>query len=269
MRKTDLFLNPSSIVTIPVGRRGYLTREDALAFSRSLQTGIADIAFLDPPFNLGKEYRVPSSLETSKADFYETYMEDLIREMVRILRPGGALFLYHLPYWASRFSHELHKRLRFRHWIAISMKNGFVRGKHLYPAHYALVYFVKGQPARFHRPRISPLYCRHCDELVKDYGGYKHIIERKGINLSDFWDDLSPVRHKSRQYRYGNNQLPITLTDRVVTMACRRHGILVDPFAGTGTSLVSAVKHGMFFIGNDLSRQSVRICHERLTLSET
>jgi site-specific DNA-methyltransferase (adenine-specific) len=266
LQKTDLFLSPSSVVARAIGRKGYLTREDALTFIRSLKPAIADIVFLDPPFNLGKNYHVASSLETGKADIYQTYMEDLIRETVRILRPGGALFFYHLPYWASRFSQELHKRLRFRHWIAISMKNGFARGKYLYPAHYALLYFVKGQPARFRRPKISPRYCRHCDELVKDYGGYRHIIERKGINLSDFWDDLSPVRHKARQFRNGN-QLPIILTDRVVAIACRRGGMLVDPFAGTGTSLISAKKYGMLFVGNDLSRQSIRICHQRLNVS--
>jgi tRNA G10 N-methylase Trm11 len=40
----------------------------------------------------------------------------------------------------------------------------------------------------------------------------------------------------------------------------------VDPFSGTGTCLVSATKHGMFFVGNDLSRQSIRICQHRLDL---
>ena len=37
------------------------------------------------------------------------------------------------------------------------MKNGFARGKKLYPAHYALLYFTKGMPASFQRPKILPL----------------------------------------------------------------------------------------------------------------
>lgn len=237
-----------------------------MLFCKALRTEIADIVFLDPPFNLGKEYGVARWLENGDPDAYEFYMKKLLREAIRILKPGGALFLYHLPYWATKFSQELLEQLRFRHWIAIAMKNGFVRGKNLYPAHYALLYYTKGEPARFARPRLEPQLCRHCQKLVKDYGGYTNIIRSKGINLSDFWDDLSPVRHKIRKHRRAN-QLPVLLTDRVVAIAGFPGGVLVDPFAGTGTSLVSALQAGMFFVGNEISRRSLRICMRRLQVT--
>src|SRR5439155_1157668 len=84
-----------------------------------------------------------------------------------------------LPSWAIRIGAALQQRLQLRHWIAVSMKNGFVRGKHLYPAHYALLYFTKGQPSFFTRPRVTPAKCRHCQNVVKDYGGYWPIIEKR------------------------------------------------------------------------------------------
>lgn len=263
-RRADLFFPRVRTAITTAGDRGYLVRADALGFSRSLRGDIADIVFLDPPFNLGKDYGVARWLESGDADAYEFYMEKLIREMVRILKPGGAFFLYHLPYWASRLSHGLLERLQFRHWIAIAMKNGFVRGDNLYPAHYALLYYTKGKPARFTRPRLKPQVCRHCDKLVKDYGGYAGIIEQKGINLSDFWDDLSPVRHKSRKHRAAN-QLPPTLTDRIVAIAGAPGGLLVDPFVGTGTSLLSALRGGMCFVGNEMSRRSLKVCFSRIS----
>lgn len=237
-----------------------------MAFCKALRAETADIVFLDPPFNLGKDYGVARWLENGDPDAYEFYMKKLLRETVRILKPGGALFLYHLPYWAAKLSQELLERLRFRHWIAIAMKNGFVRGKNLYPAHYALLYYTKGEPAQFARPRLEPQLCRHCHKLVKDYGGYTNIIRNKGINLSDFWEDLSPVRHKIRKHRSAN-QLPVLLTDRVVAIAGPPGGVLVDPFAGTGTSLVSALQAGMYFVGNEISKRSLRICMRRLQVA--
>jgi len=261
-RKLDLFAARSGIETIALAK-GYITRADALEFATALQDEIADVVFIDPPFNLGKNYGVARWLEDADEESYELYLTHLIRHMIRILRPGGALFLYHLPYWASRFSRELLLSLEFRHWIAIAMKNGYVAGDNLYPAHYALLYYTKGSPARFHRPRIEPKRCRRCGNTVKDYGGYKGLILRKGINLSDFWEDLSPVRHRSRKHRRGN-QLPLTLTDRVVEIAGVKGGLLVDPFAGAGTSLVSAQAAGMAFLGNELSRTSFSVCVERL-----
>ncbi len=53
----------------------------------------------------------------------------------------------------------LEQHLDFRHWIAISMKNGFVRGDHLYPAHYALLYYTKGKPESFNRPKVPKPIC--------------------------------------------------------------------------------------------------------------
>jgi site-specific DNA-methyltransferase (adenine-specific) len=263
LRKTDLFLPRPAIEAVTVQGKGFLARADALIFARALRAEIADIVFLDPPFNLGKEYGVARWLEKGDPDAYEFYMKSLLREAARILKPGGALFLYHLPYWGSRLSHELLGQLQFRHWIAIAMKNGFVRGQNLYPAHYALLYYTKGKPAHFTRPRLKPKLCRHCQKLVKDYGGYTSIIQRKGLNLGDFWDDLSPVRHKTTKHRRAN-QLPVALTDRIVAIAGFPGGVLVDPFAGTGTSLVSALQAGMFFAANEMSRPSLRICMTRL-----
>jgi len=263
LRRHDLFLPRPKIEIIPTGGGNHLARSDALAFCQALRDGIADIVFLDPPFNLGKDYGIARWLEDGDADSYEFYLKKLIREAVRILKPGAALFLYHLPYWASRLSHELQQSLEFRHWIAVAMKNGFVRGRNLYPADYALLYYTKGRPTHFARLRLQPQLCRHCGGFVKDYGGYTNIIRGKGINLSDFWEDLSPVRHKSRKLRKAN-QLPVALTDRVVATAGTPGGLLVDPFVGTGTSLVSAKRAEMFFVGNDLSRSSLRICMARL-----
>ena len=263
MKKTDVFQH-KGVQSRKVGRHGYLTAMDAIDFMANLETGVADVVFLDPPFNLRKDYGFKCDLEHADRESYEHYLGDIAEEAMRVLRPGGALFLYHVPYWATRLSHLLHERMLFRHWIAVSMKNGFVRGRHLYPAHYALVYYTLGDPAVFRRPKLRPKKCRHCQEYVKDYGGYTDIIRRKGINLSDFWDDISPVRHARTKHRAAN-QLPELLTDRVLSIAGRRHGLLVDPFAGSGTSLVSAVRRGMHFVGNDLSRRNIRLCQNRIT----
>lgn len=252
----------------PYGDTGFLSNIDGLDFIRGLRDDIADVIFIDPPFNLDKDYGIVSLLEKSDAGTYEAYLKHLLVECVRVLRSGGALFLYHIPYWASRLSASLHEHLHFCHWIAISMKNGYASKGHLYPAHYALLYFTKGPPGHFNRPRIAPTTCRHCGGLIKDYGGYRHIIEQQGLNLSDVWEDLSPVRHGHLKHRTAN-ELPLKLTDRVLDIAGFPKGLMVDPFAGSGTSLVSAKSRGMYFVGNDLSTQSTDLCRIRLNAVRT
>jgi site-specific DNA-methyltransferase (adenine-specific) len=170
--------------------------------------------------------------------------------------------LYHIPKWAIRFAGQLDSALSFRHWIAVSMKNGFVRGKGLYPAHYALLYFTKGTPTIANRPKISPATCPHCDEYIKDYGGYASHIE-KGVNLSDVWDDLSPVRHSKYKNRRAN-ELPLQLTRRIVDISGQRGGVLLDPFAGTGTSAMAARLRKMKFIAIDREPSNCELIAERV-----
>lgn len=234
---------------------GEVVASDAFIFLEALRDACADIVFLDPPFNLGKRYgRKGNNADRLRDDEYFGFMSRVLGESVRILKEGGALYLYHIPRWAFRFAPVISETLQFRHWIAISMKNGFVRQNYLYPAHYALLYFTKGQPASFKRPKIAPATCPRCQSYVKDYGGYKRFIQA-GINLSDVWDDLSPVRHRKYKHRKAN-ELPLEIPRRAIEISGRPSGLLVDPFAGSGSTLVAGLEVGMFFAACDRERGS-------------
>ena len=236
---------------------------DAIDMLNDIGPECADVLFLDPPFNLGKRYSTNSALDNKPDDEYMTWLTTVIDLAIQVLRPGAALFLYHLPLWALRLGSYVEKSLDFRHWITVSMKNGFARGQKLYPAHYALLYFTKGAPQYFFRPKLQPLRCRSCGTLVRDYGGYRKLIEEKGVNLSDIWDDLSPVRHKNRKYRIAN-ELPVALFDRVITISGKPGMTYVDPFAGSGSGAVAAFDNCLNFLVGDVISENTRIIIDRL-----
>lgn len=241
-----------------------LACKDGLEFLRSLSAESASVVFLDPPFNLGKNYsnRQPALDRKPELEYYR-WMSGVLFESVRVLKTGGTLYLYHFPVWAMRFGALLDQLLDFRHWIAISMKNGFVRGKRLYPAHYSLLMFTKGKPATLRVPKWPLEVCRHCEEYVKDYGGYLHLVESRGVNLSDFWDDLSPVRHLNRKHRNAN-ELPAILYRRIFEISGRPGKLYVEPFAGSGTGLIMALNFQMRFAACDLLASNFRLIKERL-----
>jgi len=190
-------------------------------------------------------------------------MEEVLTESVRVLAHGGTLYLYHIPKWALRFGYFLDSTLDFRHWIAVSMKNNFVRGNRLYPAHYALLMFTKGKPTKLSRPKLMPTKCRHCGGYVKDYGGYTSIIEKKGLNLTDIWDDISPVRHHSKKHRTAN-ELPSLIFERVIEISGSLNGTYVDAFAGSGSGVIEAAAAGMHFLCSDLIEDNCSIIERRL-----
>jgi site-specific DNA-methyltransferase (adenine-specific) len=121
-----------------------------------------------------------------------------IDEGVRVLRPGGSFFLYNLPRWNAILG-------TFRHWIAVEIKFGLPISGRLYPSHYGLLYYVKGKrPRRFAPPRLAMPTCRHCGGEIPGYGGYKAKMNPAGLNLSDVWSDIAPMRHSRFKNREAN-----------------------------------------------------------------
>ena len=243
--------------------KGEIVHDDALNCLTSLRDECADIVFLDPPFNLGKRYgKNGSHHDRKKESEYVAYMAKIVARSAEILKDGGALYLYHIPKWAIRLSPLLEEHLDFRHWIAISMKNGFARGAHLYPAHYALLYYTKGKPGVFNRPKVPKPICAKCKRDLRDYGGYaKYVAD--GINLSDVWDDVSPVRHPKTKTRAAN-ELPLVIPQRAIAISGVKDGLVVDPFAGSGSTLVAAVEARMRFVAADCEEEYCDLMLQRV-----
>lgn len=232
---------------------GLLYVTDCFDVFAALKDDSIDCVFADPPFNLKKRYGngFRDELETRE---YLKWCRAWIDEGVRVLKPGGAMFIYNLPQWAFHLAAHLNDRdMLFRHWIAISMKGTFPRGRKLYPAHYALLYFTKGNPRWFTRPRLPIPKCRHCGKDVKDYGGHRKYLNPKGLNLTDFWEDTAPARHQKFKARWGINELKPAIPERCIKMSTRKGDIVLDPFGGGGSTFEAAQRLGRYWIGSEIT----------------
>jgi len=230
---------------------GSLFSNDCLDILRGLKSEVVDCVFADPPFNLGKDYKNGFSDKTSETDYY-AWCADWIAECSRILKPGGAFFLYALPEIAVRLANLMQERLNFRHWIALTMKGTYSRGNKLYPAHYALLYYTRGTPKAFNRVRLPIPTCRHCGGEIKDYGGHRDKLNPEGLNLTDFWDDTSPNRHKKFKVRPGVNELKLVVPERAILISTNEGDLVCDPFGGGGTTYQAAEKHRRHWLGTEM-----------------
>jgi site-specific DNA-methyltransferase (adenine-specific) len=250
-------LDLAPMMTTP---RGALFNDDCLTLLRAMKAESVDTVFADPPFNLGKSYgkKVNDNLLESE---YVEWGREWIRESVRALKPGGSFFLYNLPKWNVLFgSYLVELGMDFRHWIAISIKFGLPIQGRLYPAHYSLLYYTKGKPKTFGKIRTPIETCRHCGREIKDYGGHRNAMNPKGVNLTDVWTDIPPVRHwKFKSKKRSANQLSTKLLERVVHISTQPGDLVLDPFGGSGTTFAVAETLGRCWIGTELGNCDVII----------
>lgn len=249
-------------------KRGILFEGDCLDILKNVENETIDTVFADPPFNLGKNYgeKVNDRLNDGQ---YLDWMHLWISECERVLCPGGSLFIYNLPKWNVMLGpYLLELGLTFRHWIAIDIKMSMPINGRLYPSHYSLLYYSKGnKPKTFRKIRTPIELCRHCGGEIKDYGGHRSAMNPKGVNLTDVWNDIPPVRHwKFKSKKRQANQLSTKLLSRVVEISTLPGDIVLDPFGGSGTTFAVCESKHRHWIGMEL--ESCDVIIERLTQSE-
>lgn len=233
---------------------GHLHAGDCLDLLGSIADGVVDTFFADPPFAIGKIYGAGYDDNMPDRSYIE-WCRTWLGEAIRILKPGGSLFLYNLPKHNIRLGAWLMDQpgMEFRHDITVSMKASFpIRGR-LYPAHYSCLYFTKGKPATYRNIRTPIETCRHCAGELRDYGGHRHKMNPKGVNLTDIWADIPTVRHAKYQSGMRNaNALSTKLLDRVVELSTLPGDLVVDPFGGSGTTYAVCEAKGRRWIGAEL-----------------
>lgn len=257
---------------------GQLYQGDCLELLRSLPDACVDMLFADPPFNLGKTYG-EGITDQLRSDDYLRWSKSWLTESIRVVAPGGALFVFNLPRWLVDYGAFLGQNgMQFRHWIAMRMPKAYPRGKRLSPAHYGCLYCTKGEPKTFNKIYVPVQTCRHCGGEIRDYGGHRKALNERGINLmdvldspadvwsdapdalppghswvdaDDIWDDIPPVRHSKYKTRGANELAPLML-ERLIALSTNKGELVVDPFGGSGTTFYAAERLERRWLGTEI-----------------
>ena len=250
---------------------------------KSIPSETIDLAFADPPFNLTKDYNGYSD-DRGESE-YIGWSKRWLVEYERVLKPGGALVVLNLPRWAALLADFLSRtgKLYLQSWIVWDSLPE-PKGR-LMPAHYSLLYFTKGQTAsRFNYCSMENGW-QPFDEAVfppdrADVCRRRTCVRKRRASghvwrgeLTDIWFDIHRDR---RQKRAGLDalahpcQTPDRLLDRIIRLTTNPNDLVLDAFAGTGTSALVSKRLGRRFIaieqdGGYLSIAARRINDNRST----
>lgn len=265
-----------------------IINKDCLDIMKEFKSDLIDMIYLDPPFftqkkhtlsdSNGKEYCFTDSWES--IDEYLKYMEERIYEMYRILKPNGSLFL-HCNTSASHYLRVLLDKIfgykNFRSEIIWAYKRWSNAQKGLIPNHQTIFYYSKTDKYKFNTIFKNYSPTTNIDQILQErerIGGksvYKKdengvVINtkiKKGVPLSDVWE-IPFLNPKAKERAGYPTQKPIELLEQIITISTDEGDLILDPFCGSGTTLVSAKLMNRNYIGIDISKDAVELSKSRL-----
>ena len=253
--------------------RSVYQEEDPL--TRGQVKGKVNLIYIDPPFATSDEFRNQEGAwayqdKRTGAKFLEFLRRRLILAR-EILAPDGSIFL-HLD---QKMSHpvkvimdEVFGRSNFRNEIAWCYTGPSQAGKYFPRKHDTILFYSRSADYYFDPPRVRHKSGVHNSGqlfgAVGEETGKKEAMEKQGKRVEDWWTDIwSCDRYRGELAGYPT-QKPEELLRRIILAATREGDLVMDFFAGSGTTAVAAEKLGRRWVLCDEGKLSIAVCQRRL-----
>lgn len=222
---------------------------EATEFLRSFDFDSVDLVLTDPPYSSGGLFRADRNQKTStkyqssdtqdvKPEFFgdsrdqrslERWMAEICRESWQIVKPHGMMMFMDWRNLACAID-------------ALQM-GGFT--------YKALVPWVKPNA----RPQKG-MFRAQCEYVVVGVKGALRCCE----TYANGYYSCMPLATKNRIH---STEKPVELLKHLMSFV-PEGGLVVDPFAGSGSTGVAALELGLRFRGSELSEEYCRLANERL-----
>ncbi len=219
----------------------------------------AQTVFIDPPYNIGVDYGSGGKQDLLEVDDYLARMQSLISESVRQLTANGSLWFLCPERWADHIGTMLSALLPRRNRIIWRETFGQYNESRFPSGHRHLFWHVKDL-------KRSPF---HTDDIrvpsKRMEAGDKRAA---GPRVPDDVWEIPRLVGNARE-RLGNHpcQLPEELLERVILASSKENDLVIDPMAGTGTTLRVAQRLGRRYLGIEEQSQYVDLIRHRLRQS--
>ena len=228
-----------------------------------MQSESVDLIYLDPPFFSNRNYEVIWGDEAEIRSFqdrweggltvYIEWMQERIVHLHRLLKPTGTIYL-HCDWHAS-------------HYLKVMMDNVFGRNNFL--NNIVWLYGLGGSSSRYW-PRKHDDLLFYAKDARRPYSfeatrvaATSQRMKGQDKKSPDYWD-IPTINNMAKERLGYPTQKPEALLAQVIESSSERGDVVLDPFAGCGTSLVVAQELGRRWIGMDISPTAVDLMTRRM-----
>lgn len=216
---------------------------DCLQGLKKMKEDTIDLIITSPPYNLGNSHHTGTKKhnpydDNMKEKDYQIWQKEVLNECFRVLKKGGSMFYNH--------------KNRIKNGLQISPYEWIVKTNFL--VKQEIVWINRGQ--NFHKIRFYP-WTERVYWLVKD----RKTTLSNSINHCDVfdWKEWKPVGIKQVHTRAFPEQMV-----KDILSCFPKAEIILDPFAGSGTTLFVAKKFKKHFIGFENNKNYCDLIKKRL-----
>ena len=263
---------------------------DCFDVLRDMEHESVDLVYVDPPFFTQKTHI--SATRDGKGWFsfrdiwhsdssYADFIYRRISPISKILKSSGSLF-FHCDKSASHIVRFVLDRVfgpeQFQSEIIWSFKRWSNSKKGLLPGHQTIFFYSNTPDFKFNTLYQEYSPSTNIDQIMQkrvrdsrnkvvymrdEKGEVVGNGEKKGVPLPDVWD--IPFLNPKAKERVGfPTQKPIVLMKRIIELVTDEGDLVVDPFCGSGTTLVAAKLLNRNSIGIDISEDAIKLTLSRL-----
>jgi site-specific DNA-methyltransferase (adenine-specific) len=247
---------------------------DCLDVLAALPAGCADLVFADPPFNIGYGYDVYD--DTRSRDDYLGWADKWLAAAVRVLTPTGSLFLAIGDEFVAEHKVRLDALgLHLRNWIVWHYTFGVNCSKKFNRSHAHVLYYTKhprdftfnADAVRVPSARLTTYADRRANPVGK-LPDDTWVLRPQESDAhfqpdADTWY-VSRVCGTFRERTGHPCQMPEAVLERIIRVATDENDRILDPFAGSGTTLAVAKRLGRRYFGVELSEEYANGVRKRL-----
>ena len=97
----------------------------------------------------------------------------------------------------------------------------------------------------------------------KNKEALSYLDNSKGVRLDTIWTDIFLISSDKERLGYPT-QKPVALYQRMIKASSNQHDVVLDPFAGSGTTLDAAQSLGRQWIGIDIGDDAINVIQRRM-----
>ena len=251
---------------------GKLYQGDSLAWLKSIPDASVNLVFADPPYNLGKaEWDIFSSQAV-----YVDWCVEWVREVSRILVPSGTFYICGFSEILADIKCHVAPFFKGCRWLVWHYKNKANLGHDWGRSHESIVHFRKTATVRLNMDEIRIPYGAHTLKYPSHPQAETSVYGRGSAVPRDHWTpnpkgakpkdvfDIPTTCNGMGEKTPHPTQKPEELLRRFVLASSCEGDLVIDPFSGSGTTLVVAEQMKRRWMGCDLSEAYNRWAVERL-----